>query len=270
MSAEVSAALVDYRKEGSIVSISLNEPDKRNGLSRVMVEKLVEALVRLDQEPDVRCAILTGTGSAFSAGGDPRRMLAPGLYPDMSTSELRRFYKTGIQRMPLAFRNLECPIIAAVNGPAIGAGGDLACWCDLRIASEKATFAFSFVKLGLVPGDGGAWLLPRLTGLANAAEMLLTGDPIDAPTALKVGLVSRVVRAEDLMNQATEMAERIAANPPHSVRLTKRLIAESQNLSLGSGLELAATMQSMCHKMADHREAVTARIEKRSGKYTGK
>jgi enoyl-CoA hydratase/carnithine racemase len=261
--------LVDYRKEGSVVTMILTDPKRRNGLSPEMVDALLVSLTRLGNESDVRCVILTGSGTAFSAGGDPKRMLAPGLYPDMTTVGLRRFYATGIQRLPLALRALEVPIIAAVNGPAVGAGCDLACYCDLRIASQSASFAASFVKLGLVPGDGGAWILPRVIAAAQAAEMLLTGDAVDAATALRIGLVSAVVPDEELLLAAASRAARVAANPPHAVTLSKRLMIESHALSLPAALELAGSMQALCHKMSDHREAVTALMEKRAPHFTG-
>ncbi len=262
--------LIDYHKDGAIVTITLNDPKRRNGLSPELVDALIASLSRLADDTEVRCAVLTGSAGVFSAGGDPKRMLAAGLYPDMTTAELRRFYARGIQRLPMAFHALELPIIAAVNGPAIGAGCDLACFCDLRIASTNARFAASFVKLGLVPGDGGAWILPRIVGLANAAEMLLTGDSVDAPAAQRIGLVSAVVSTEELMKEALGRAARIAANPPHAVALTKRLMAESQSVSLAVALDLAGSMQAICHKMADHREAVTAMIEKRPPRFTGR
>jgi enoyl-CoA hydratase/carnithine racemase len=267
---KMMASPVDYRKDGLLVTLSLNQPQKRNGLSPEMVDALLESLGRLRNEPDVRCAILTGVGTVFSAGGDPRRMLAPGLYPDMSTAQIRQFYKEGIQRLPLAFHALEIPVVAAINGPAIGAGCDLACLCDLRVAATNASFAASFVKLGLVPGDGGAWLLPRIVGSANASEMLLTGDPVDAQTALRIGLVSAVTAPEELLAAALDRARRIAANPPHAVQLTKRLLAESQTLTLAAALEMSASMQAVCHRMEDHREAVSAVIEKRTPQFRGK
>src|ERR1700744_5474474 len=132
-----------YCKDGPIVTITLNDPSRRNGLSPEMVDMLVEVLHRLQDDSEVGCAILTAVGPAFCAGGDPRRMLEPGLYPDMTVEQIRRFYKTGIQRLPAAFLSLDVPIIAAVNGPAVGAGCDLACWCDLRVGSSQATFAAS-------------------------------------------------------------------------------------------------------------------------------
>lgn len=271
MNAEAAVpSLVEYRKEGAVVTLTLNDPAKRNGLSPALVDQLVEAVARLKAETDVGCALLTANGSTFSAGGDPKRMLAPGLYRDMSTAEIRKFYANGIQRIPMSFRELDVPVIAAVNGAAIGAGCDLACSCDVRIASESASFAVSFVKLGLVPGDGGAWLLPRIVGLANASQMLLSGDTIDAHRAKELGLVSVVVPEDRLLDEAKSMAQRIAANPPHATQLTKRLIKECQFLPLPAALELSATMQAMCHKMDDHREAVAAMLEKRPPKYSGR
>ena len=184
-------------------------------------------------------------------------------------AQTRRNYKLGIQRIPLAFDRLEVPIIAAVNGPAIGAGCDLACMCDVRIAAESAKFAESFVKLGIIPGDGGAWLLPRVVGYSKACEMAFTGDTLDAKEALACGLVSRVVPDAELMAEARKLAQRIAANPPHAVRMTKRLIREGQNVQLATLLELSAAMQSLAHATADHKEAVAAFVEKRKPEFGG-
>ena len=158
-------------------------------------------------------------------------------------------------------------MIAAVNGHAMGAGLDLTCMCDIRIASEKAKFAESFVKLGIVAGDGGAWLLPRVIGLSRAAEMSFTGDMIDAQTALAWNLVSRVVPHEDLMSAANELADRIAANAPQAVRMTKRLMREGMHSRLDTALELSAGFQALAHKTAEHREAVSAFKEKRPARF---
>ena len=155
------------------------------------------------------------------------------------------------------------PTIAAVNGAAIGAGCDLTCMCDIRIASETASFAESFVKVGLIPGDGGAWLLPRVVGMSKAAEMSFTGDSLTAAEALACGLVSRVVPAERLMAEALALAGRIAANPGAGLRLTKRLLREGQHTRLESLLEMSAGFQAVAHKTAHHVEAVNAFVEKR-------
>jgi enoyl-CoA hydratase/carnithine racemase len=161
------------------------------------------------------------------------------------------------------------PVIAAVNGHAIGAGLDLACMCDLRIASEKAKFAESFVKLGIVAGDGGAWLLPRIIGLSRASEMAFTGDTIDARQALEWNLVSRVVPPEQLLDAARELADRIAVNASHGLRLTKRLIREGMHSRLDTVLEMASVFQAVSHKTADHSEAVDAFLEKRVPRFGG-
>ena len=160
-------------------------------------------------------------------------------------------------------------MIAAVNGHAIGAGLDLACMCDIRIASDKAKFAESFVKLGIIPGDGGAWLLPRIIGMSRAAELSYTGDMIDAQQALEWNLVSRVVPHDELLAAANALALRIAANAPHAVRLTKRLMREAIHSRLDSVLELSSVFQAISHKTADHAEAVNAFIEKRPATFSG-
>jgi enoyl-CoA hydratase/carnithine racemase len=186
-----------------------------------------------------------------------------------SATQLRDGYRKGIQRIPLAIQSLEVPIIAAVNGPAIGAGCDLAMMCDMRIASSAAIFAESFVKVGLVPGDGGAWFLPRVVGPARASEMAYTGDPVDAATALAWGMVSRVVEPQALMSAARELAGRVAANPPTALRLTKRLLKESGHTRLDTLLELSAALQALAHQLGDHAEAVDALLAKRPPVFRG-
>lgn len=160
-------------------------------------------------------------------------------------------------------------MIAAVNGPAIGADCDLACMCDIRIAGESAIFAESFVKVGLIPGDGGAWLLQRIVGYSRAAELSFTGDSISAAETLACGLVSRVVPDGDPLDTARALAERIAVNPPHAVRMTKRLLMQARDARLDTLLELSAAMQSLAHTTEDHREAVGAFRAKRRPQFSG-
>jgi len=178
-------------------------------------------------------------------------------------------YRNGIQRIPRAMAALDVPIIAAVNGPAVGAGCDLATMCDIRIASTKAKFAESFIKLGIIPGDGGAWFLPRAVGYSNACKMAFTGDMISAEDARLMGLVSDVVDPEALVSEALDLAQRIASNPPHAVRLTKQLMRASKESSMDELLEMSASYQALCHAEPDHAEAVNAFFEKRSGDYKG-
>jgi enoyl-CoA hydratase/carnithine racemase len=263
--------LILEQRDGSIVTLTLNAPERRNPISDLaMIDALEAAIKASDADVSVRVIILTGAGTAFSSGGDIRRM-APGLgLRDDLPVQTRRNYRDGIQRLPLLFESIDVPVIAAVNGPAIGAGCDLACMCDIRIASETALFAESFVKVGLVPGDGGAWLLPRIVGFSRAVQLALTGETINARQALEYGLVSRVSGNDVLLYEAHIIAEQIAANPPHAVRLTKRLLREAQNNSLQAVLELSAAMQALVHATGDHDEAVAAFIERRSPHYTGR
>jgi len=254
----------------AVVILTLNLPEKRNPISDdEMVEALVTKLESLDRDPSVRAVILTGAGSAFSAGGDIKKMAAGVGLRDPLPAQTRRNYKTGIQRLPLMFEALEVPVIAAVNGPAIGAGCDLACMCDIRIAAESARFAESFVKIGIVPGDGGAWLLPRVIGFARASELALTGETIDARQALEWGLVSRVVPDSQLIETAQGIAQKIAANPPHAVRMTKRLLRQAHNATLSATLETSAAMQALAHATADHEEALRAMLERRAPEFKG-
>ena len=257
-------------QDGGILTITLNQPDRRNPVSdTAMVDALCDAFMAADADLSVRCVILTGAGSAFSSGGDLKQMKAGiGLRTSLP-AQTRRNYKTGIQRLPLMFEALEVPVIAAVNGPAIGAGCDLACMCDIRIAGESAKFAESFVKLGIVPGDGGAWLLPRAIGFSRATELALTGDMLSAAEAQAYGLVSRVVPDADLLSAARLVADKIAANPPHAVRMTKRLLRESHTAGLANILEMSAAMQALAHATKDNDEAIDAFIERRSPNFTG-
>lgn len=264
------AVLYQCDDEG-VVTLTLNRPELRNPISDAeMVEGLLAALERLDSDPQARVAILTGAGKGFSSGGNINEM-KPGSSSlnAGSPARTRLNYKRGIQRLPLAFAALEVPVIAAVNGAAMGAGCDLTCMCDLRIAGESAKFAESFVKLGLIAGDGGSWLLPRVVGWSKAAEMALTGDPIDAAEALACGLVSKVVPDAELLDEARKLARRIAANPPHAVRMTKRLLWEGRKSDLSSLLEMAAAMQAAAHTTGDHAEAVDAFLAKRSPEFKG-
>lgn len=252
-----------YEQEGAIVTLTMNQPETRNPLTgNTAVAEFVAACERITRDASVRAVIVTGAGSAFSAGGnvkDMRRFLGEDIEP----AKIREEYRNGIQRLTLALYHLEVPTIAAVNGPAIGAGCDLACMCDMRIASEKASFAESFVKVGIIPGDGGAWLLPRVVGMSRAAEMAFTGEALNANEALACGLVSRVVAPEALLPEANRLAARITANPGRILRMTKRLLREGQNLPLDALLEMSAAFQAIAHKTRQHAEAVNAFIEKR-------
>jgi enoyl-CoA hydratase/carnithine racemase len=257
-------------RDDAIETWTLNLPEQRNAISgEEVISALVAAADQANRDASVRAVILTGAGTAFSSGGNVKDMAdGAGLFGHAPVVQ-RTAYRDGIQRIPRALYACEVPLIAAVNGPAVGAGCDLAMMCDLRIASTSAWFAESFVKLGIIPGDGGAFFLPRAVGSARAAEMALTGDRVDAATALEWGLVSRVVEPEQLLPAARELARRVAANPPHAVRMAKKLLREAEGRSLDSVLELSAAYQAIAHQTRDHREAVAAMIEKRPPTFEG-
>jgi enoyl-CoA hydratase/carnithine racemase len=251
-------------REGDVVTVHMNRPETRNALTDPsQMQEFTDLCNDLRRDQSVRAMILTGAGNAFCAGGNIKDMRdRAGMFAG-SPYTLRNNYRDGIQRIPLALYELEIPIIAAVNGPAIGAGLDLACMCDIRLAAQSATFAESFVRLGIVAGDGGAWLLPRAIGLPRASIMAYTADTIDATKALEWGLVAQVVPDADLFSAARSLARRIAANPGHALRLTKRLLREGQHMRLDSLLELSASFQALAHHTEDHHEAVRAFLEKR-------
>jgi enoyl-CoA hydratase/carnithine racemase len=256
-------AFLTIERDGGILTVTMNQPETRNALTgNTAVDEFVQLCDEVRKDTSVKVLILTGAGPIFSSGGnvkDMQRFFDDALTPDL----IREEYRNGIQRIPNALYQLDVPVICAVNGPAIGAGLDLTCMCDIRIASDNATFAESFVRVGIVPGDGGAWLLPRAVGMAKASEMAFTGEAISAQEALGCGLVSRVVAADELLPTAKALAQKIASNPAAVMRMTKRLLREGQNSSLVSLLELSAGYQAIAHKTADHREAVMAFVEKR-------
>ncbi len=259
-----------YQQEGGVVTLTLNEPATRNAISPAIVEAIVEHTLRINADLTVGCVILTGAGDGFSSGGNVKQMKErAGLFAG-SPAEIRRGYQQGIQRIPLALYGLEAPSIAAVNGAAIGAGCDLSTMCDIRIASRNATFAESFLRVGLVSGDGGAWFLPRAVGMSKACEMTFTGDFLDAEEAARIGLVSKVVDDDKLMDEARALATRIAAQPVHSLRLTKRLLRDSQHVSLPIALEMASSMQALVQHTKDQHEAVVAFSERRPPKFEGR
>ncbi|WP_024793642.1 crotonase/enoyl-CoA hydratase family protein [Tomitella biformata] len=266
-----SSDVVLASRDGHVMTWTINLPETRNPISGDdVVERLVQLVDEANADHETRVVILTGAGSAFSAGGNVKDMAdRKGMFGG-APYQLREGYRRGIQRLPKALYHCEVPIIAAVNGPAVGAGCDLAMMCDMRVASTNAFFAESFVKLGIIPGDGGAWLLPRIIGASRAAEMSFTGDRVDAATALDWGMVSRVVEPEALLATARELADRVAVNPPHALRMTKKLLREGQRQDLDSILELSAAMQALSHHTADHTEALAAFLERRPGQFTGK
>jgi len=257
-----------YEQNKRIVTITLNRPDTRNALSGDIIDGLVDSFKKADRDKNVGCVILTGAGKSFSSGGNLQEIKDMTTKDNMSQSQLEDWYRFGIQKIPLTMNSIDVPVVAAINGHAIGAGNDLCTMCDIRIAGEDAKFSESFLRIGIIPGDGGSWFLPKIIGLSRANEMILTCDVLNAEKALAWGLVSQVVSNDELLKKANEIATKIAEQPPEASRRAKRLLRMSQNVPLDKALEMAASQQSILQMMDDHREAIDALLEKRSPKYT--
>jgi len=251
-----------------VLTLTLNRPDSLNAFNDRMTDELKDALKNAERDAQVRAVLITGAGRAFSSGqdlADLKERYRPGVVPELG-GRLRKDYNPIIRRL----RTLEKPVIAAVNGVAAGAGASLAFACDLRIASEKASFVEAFIHVGLVPDSGSSYFLPRLVGTGKALEMCLTGEKVDAAQALGLGLVSRVVAPDALLGEAASLAARLAKLPTRAIGLTKRLINESMTGSLDAQLELEAFHQETAGKTEDHVEGVLAFLEKRKPEFRGR
>ncbi|KZS58718.1 crotonase/enoyl-CoA hydratase family protein [Mycobacterium ostraviense] len=251
------STVLDIANNGPIRIWTINLPNVGNAITgKDFITAFEAAVDQANADTGSRAIILTGAGKIFSAGGNVKEMANRDGMFGLDALDQRHAYIDGIQRIPRALTRLEVPLIGAINGPAIGAGGDLAMMCDVRVASERAWFAESFVQLGLIPGDGGTWFLQRIVGYERAAEMTFTGDRVDAATALQWGMVSRVVPHDELLTEAQALAERISKNPAHALRMAKRLLQESRGGSLESTLGLAAAMQPLAHRDPEHQHRI--------------
>ena len=243
--------------ENRVATLTLNRHDVRNALTgTALVDDIIATAAWVNRCQDVSVLVITGTGSAFCAGGNVKDMAERSGDFAGDVAEVAERYRQGIQRMPLALNQVEVPIIAAVNGAAIGAGFDLANMADLRIASRKASFGETFLNLGIIPGDGGAWFMQRQIGYQRAFELTLSGRVISADEALAYGVVLEVVEPEQLMEAALAHANRMAAQPPKATRLTKRLMKMAPDMELKPFLDVCAVFQGMCHNEPEHLEAV--------------
>lgn len=261
---------VPHDPTGRIATFTLNRSDTRNALSIDVVEGLVAGLERADRDSGVSCVVIAGEGKGFSSGGNLHELKGLTAERELDADQIANWYETGIQRIPLTMRAITVVTIAAVHGHAIGAGCDLAAMADLRIAADTAIFAESFLRVGIIPGDGGAWFLPRVIGPARAREMLFTAAGIDAAKALEWGLVSRVTPEAELKEAAHELARDIAALPPQALRAAKRVIRDSEAMSLDDSLKMAASIQGQLQQFEDHREAIDAILEKRNPVFHGR
>ena len=255
-----------YEVKDKIATITLNRPDKLNAFTGPMIDASAKALAEAQAHDGVNVIVVTGSGRAFCAGGDVGRMREGKPTPLENKNQLWE----NIHRVPRTLEAMDKPVIAMVNGLAVGAGMGMCLMCDVRIASEEARFSTGYVRVGLVPGDGDTYFLPRLVGAAKALELLWTADFVDAQEALRLGIVNRVVPAGDLAQQTRAFAEQIAGGPQIPIRMIKRLVYQSLRLDLRTHLDLVSSHMAVVRETADHAEGVAAFKEKRTPKFQGR
>src|SRR5262244_3052215 len=258
-----------YEVKDAIATLTLNRPERLNALGDTLRDDLYDAVLRASQDAEVRVMVVTGAGKGFCAGGDVKAMndakegRAPARPLEDKVAPLR-------DRVLLAMRDAPKPVIAAVNGAAAGAGMNLALGCDIRLASTTARFGETFVKRGLHPDWGGTYFLPRVVGMAKAAELIFTGEMIDAAEAHRLGIVSAVYPPEELMARARELADKIAAGPPIAIRLARRALFHNQETDLRGAPEFETFAQNVCQETEDSREGIRAFVEKRAPRFQGR
>jgi len=257
-----------YEVKDGVATLTLNRPERLNALGDTLRDDLLDAITRSSADPEVRVMVVTGAGKGFCSGGDVKAM-NEARESGRERSLVDRIAPSR-DRTLLAMRDAPQPIIAAVNGAAAGAGMNLALACDMRIASSAAKFSQAFVKRGLHPDWGGTYFLPRLVGMAKASELTFTGDVIDAPEALRLGLVSQVVAPEELMPSVLALARKIAAGPPVAIRLAKRALYRNSECGLREALEFETFAQNACTETEDAREGIRAFVEKRAPVFRGR
>ncbi|MGE4274158.1 MAG: enoyl-CoA hydratase/isomerase family protein [Desulfitobacterium sp.] len=277
--AELNNNHLIYEKSGVLATLTLNRPDALNAFSLPMLKGWVEALTDAQADPNIRVVIVKAAGKAFCAGGDIKSMLAgEGFIADDENGECwgaKAINRKGalmnyIHKVALTLEAMDKPVLCAINGVAVGAGLDMALMCDLRIASESAQLSGGYVKAGLVPGDGGCYFMPRLVGVAKALELLWTADFITAEEALRIGMINKIVPAEELEKATLELANKIAANPPVCVQMIKRAVYSSQrNHDLRTALDMISSHMAIVTEMEDYKEGVSAIQEKRKPVFKG-
>jgi len=256
--------------EDRVATLTFERDDLRNALTgTALIDDIVHTAAWANLNREVSALIITGDGKAFSSGGNVKEMREKEGIFGGAAAEIQEQYRQGIQRIPLAMNDIEVPTIAAVNGAAIGAGFDLCNMCDIRIGCPETLLGETFINLGIIPGDGGAWFLQRVAGYQRAAELTLTGRLVKADEALEYGILMEVVDSDQLLPRAREIAAEIASKPPRGVRMTKRLLKAAQRMDLKDLLDMSASMQAISHQMEDHREAVDAFLDKRPPDFSG-
>ncbi len=261
-----------YEKADHIATITLNRPERMNAFTAQMIDEWYAALLDAHTDPEVRVVIVTGAGRGFCAGADVsgRGPIGNLMDRDRTPVENRNFLRDGVQRIPRLVSIMEKPYIAAVNGPAAGAGMDMASMCDIRFAADTARVGMTYVRMGIIPGDGGAYYLPRIVGMAKALDLIWTGRMIDAQEALDIGWVSAVVPADDLLSYTRAYAEKLAKGPSVAIQQAKRLAYRSQDVTLDAALDLAGQAMFVAQSTEDAREGPRSFAEKREPEFKGR
>jgi enoyl-CoA hydratase/carnithine racemase len=257
-----------FSKEGYVAKIALNRPERLNAINREMEQELIEILANVTKDEDIKVLVLTGAGRAFCSGGDVSENMVEeyGGSVQKVSDTFHHIYQGIIFRL----FDLDIPTIGMINGAAVGLGFDLALACDIRIGSENARFMVAFTKMGLTPAAGGAWLMPRVMGLAKAMELVYTADFLEAEEALRLGVLNRLVPATSLEKETMALARKIGGNSPLANRLAKLQLHKGLNTDLGMALELGSTCQAICLTSEDTREALIAFREKRKPIFKGR
>jgi enoyl-CoA hydratase/carnithine racemase len=268
----VSFEQIIYEKREGVATITLNRPERLNAFTRRMLDEWLEALQDADRDPDVRCVVLTGAGRGFCSGMDVRNQASgEGLRAaGASMSESRTFLRDSVHRIPRMVERLQKPYIAAVNGPAVGAGMDMASMCDIRFASRTARFGMTYVRMGLIPGDGGCFFLPRIVGVPRALDLIWTGRMFSAQEALEMGYVSAVVEESDVMSFTREYAASLGRGPSVAIYEAKRLLYQGLRLDLDPALDMAQQSMLVCQSTEDAEEGPRAFVEKREPRFVGR
>jgi enoyl-CoA hydratase/carnithine racemase len=257
---------LEYEVKNGVGTLLLNRPHRKNAFTLEMIDQWAEVLVAARTDPDVRALVLTGAGDGFCSGVDLDALNQRGSPP----LDAKRNLTDRIHRVAYALQDLDKPMIAAVNGVAVGAGMDMALMCDIRLAARSARFSEGYVRVGLVPGDGGCYFLPRLVGSARAMELLLTGDFVDASEAERIGIVNHVYDDDHLMEETMALARRLAGGPPVAIAMIKRALYQSANCDLRTALDLISSHMAVVQSTSDSQEAYRAFVEKRTPIFEGR
>ena len=254
---------VRHAVDGGVAVVTLARPEIRNALTgEDMIEELLDAIDDSERDPEVSVLVLEADGPAFSSGGNVKDMAARAGLFEGNPSELTEKYRGSIQQLTRIMATTDLVTLVAVNGPAIGAGFDLVLGCDLRLGSPRASFAHTFIEMGIIPGDGGAWLLPRVVGWQRATELALTARHIDAEEAREIGVLLEVVPEDELTDRAMGLASLIASKSHPAVAMAKRLLRQARTMDLDGFLELSAALQAVAHSTPEHEEAVKGYLER--------